>query len=92
MLNHLEKILQGGYLTKEIKKEVLNFLKKIDKVFVFLFPWQKINKNNLNLIKKREILRKSKKFSQADKIREILVSKNIFLADLKEKTLIINLN
>jgi cysteinyl-tRNA synthetase len=38
-----------------------------------------------------EELRKNKKFEEADKIREELKEKFIYLQDLKDKTLIINL-
>ncbi|MCS7184273.1 MAG: hypothetical protein NZ866_02945, partial [Patescibacteria group bacterium] len=74
------------------KNELITTLKNLDQFYQFLFPWQKIKKNILMMIKKREILRKNKKFELADKIREKLKKSFIYLEDQKERTLIVNLN
>jgi cysteinyl-tRNA synthetase len=73
-------------------KELLLFLKQIDSFYNFIFPWQKLDKKILILIKKREILRIKKKFKLADKIRERLKNKFIYLEDTSQGPLIINLN
>jgi cysteinyl-tRNA synthetase len=73
------------------KKGINKLFKDLDKIFVCFYPWQKIDEKIKNLVKKREELRKNKKFEEADKIREELKEKFIYLQDLKDKTLIINL-
>jgi len=92
LLNEAENLLLKEDLSEESRKEMLNFLKKLDKFMLFLFPWQKLSKKIRNLIKKRENLRNLKKFEEADKIREELKKFKIKLIDIKNKSVAINLN
>ncbi len=80
------------YKAIEENKISLKDLKQLDKFLVFLFPWRKLTKKEKMLIKLREKLRKEKKFNEADAIREKLKQNFIFLQDLPEKTLVVNLN
>ncbi len=91
-LNKIDDLIKNQQLNQKSAKEILNYLKKLDSFFLYLFPWQKIDRETKNLIKQREKLRKEGRFEEADQIRKKLEEKNIYLEDLKEKTLMINLN
>ncbi|MGC8981435.1 MAG: cysteine--tRNA ligase [Minisyncoccia bacterium] len=73
------------------KKNIKKLFKDLDKFFLCFYPWKKIDKKTMMLIKKRERLRKEKKFNEADKIREDLKNKFIYLQDLKQTQSIIQL-
>lgn len=93
-LNYLFEFIneyQNKILNLSIKN-LLIFLKKIDNFYNFIFPWKKIDSNILNLIKTRNKLRIERNFKKADKIREKLKNKFIYLEDTPKETLIINLN
>ncbi len=101
-LQNLLKILEDDFNSPKFFAELykliennkisLQDLKKLDKFLVFLLPWRKLTLNEKKLIYQREKLRKEKKFTLADKIRNELEKKFIYLQDLKNKTLIINLD
>lgn len=92
LLKESENLILKNSLSEKSRKEIIKFLKEIDKIFVFLFPWKKLTLEVKNMVLKRDKLRKEKKFFLADKIRDKLKEKNIHLNDLKEKTIIIDLN
>jgi cysteinyl-tRNA synthetase len=91
LLNEAENLLIKDELKEKSRKEVLNFLKKLDKFMLFLFPWQKIDKKIIKLVKKREKLRNLKKFEEADKIREELKKLGIKVVDIKNKSVVVNI-
>jgi cysteinyl-tRNA synthetase len=91
LLNEAENLLIKDELKEKSRKEVLSFLKKLDKFLLFLFPWQKIDKKIIKLVKKRERLRNLKKFEEADKIREELKKLGIKVVDIKNKSVVINI-
>jgi cysteinyl-tRNA synthetase len=91
LLNEAENLLIKEELKEKSRKEVLGFLKKLDKFMLFLFPWQKIDKKIINLVKKRERLRNLKKFEESDKIREELKKLGIKVVDIKNKSVVINM-
>ena len=91
LLNEAENLLIKEELKEKSRKEVLSFLKKLDKFMLFLFPWQKIDKKIIKLVKKREGLRNLKKFEEADKIREELKKLGIKVVDIKNKSVVINI-
>ncbi len=91
-VNILLELINNCERTNSYPKEVFELFKKLDKFFLCFFPWKKISKGTLKLIKKREKLRKEKKFEKADIIRENLKKNFIFLQDTQKGTLIINLN
>lgn len=67
-------------------KDILNFLKKIDKVFTFIFwkkPKEKIPQNILKLVKEREKYRKEKKWKKADEIRKKIKKMGYQIKDTK---------
>jgi len=91
-LNLVDELLTKEKLSEITRKEVLVFLKKLDKFMLFLFPWQKISKRIKKLINKRNKLRNLKKFEKSDKIREELKKEGILLIDIKNKSVVIILN
>ena len=91
LLNEAENLLIKDELKEKSRKELLNFLKKLDKFMLFLFPWQKLDKKIINLVKKREKLRNLKKFEEADKIREELKKLGIKVVDIKNRSVVINI-
>jgi cysteinyl-tRNA synthetase len=90
LLNEAENLLIKDELKEKSRKEVLNFLKKLDKFLLFLFPWQKLDKKIIKLVKKRERLRNLKKFEEADKIREELKKLGIKVVDIKNKSVVVS--
>ncbi len=81
-------LLAKGAVGKRDAKAALDLLRKIDSVFAVMDFEQKaeISKEDLQLIKKREALRKEKKWAEADKIRERLGRKGILLDDTAKGT------
>jgi cysteinyl-tRNA synthetase len=84
---------EGNYLIAKNKlspteaKEILNFFKKIDKVFNFIFwkkPKEKIPEEILKLIKEREGYRKEGNWRRADEIRKKVKEMGYWVEDTKE--------
>jgi len=92
LLKESEELLIKNELSESSRKEILKFLKDLDKIFEFLFPWQKIPPKITNLVKKRERLRNFKKFEEADKIREELKKLGYLIIDLPQKSIIVDIN
>lgn len=100
-LEALFKLISETYqsfhkLNKRQAKKIMNFLEEIDAVFGFLLPLyqeHEVKKKNLledlsiiKLMKARAVLKETKNFKEADKIRELLVERGIRINDLsKEK-------
>jgi len=72
LIRDINPILDKNQITKNQAKQILDFLKSIDKVFGFIFKKEKIKipKNIQKLVEKREKLRKQKKWEEADKVRK----------------------
>ncbi|MEM4327133.1 MAG: cysteine--tRNA ligase [Candidatus Diapherotrites archaeon] len=83
----INSLLYSQKMSKKDSEEVISFLKELNNIFDF-FSFQKqeieLPKDLLELIKRREELRKQKKFEEADKIRTELEKKGITLIDTKE--------
>lgn len=84
LLKEADDLLNKNELSENSRKEVLSFLKSLDKVLLFIFPWENIPLKIKNLVKKREKLRKNKKFNEADKIREKIKDLGYGLIDLQK--------
>jgi len=71
-------------ISKTQAKKILNFLKQIDKIFNFLIPKKKqeIPQKIKDLVKKREIYRKQKKWQQADAIRKEIANLGFLIKDI----------
>jgi len=72
MIRKLNAALDKNQIDKTQSKKILDFLKDVDKIFNFIFPEkkEKIPQTIKDLAKKREKLRKQKKWAEADKIRK----------------------
>ncbi len=81
-------LLDKGKLGKKDSKLALSFLKKLDSVFAVMDFEQgkEISKEDLQLIKEREKLRREKKWAEADRIRKELAEKGILLDDTGKGT------
>lgn len=86
-------INKGNYLIAQEKltpvdaKNILEFLRKIDQVFNFIFwekPKEKVPKEVLNLVKKREKYRKEGLWKLADTIRRKIKEMGYWIEDTKE--------
>ncbi len=84
LLKEADDLLNKNELSENSRKEVLSFLKSLDKFLFFIFPWESIPLKIKNLVKKREKLRKNKKFNEADKIREKIKDLGYSLIDLQK--------
>ncbi len=86
MVREINKLLDKKKLSKNEAKEIISFLRKVDLVFkVFCFKDKKESKISekeiKELISKRQELRLSKKYEEADKIRLNLEKKGVVLTD-----------
>ncbi len=82
--------LDKNQISKTQAKEILIFLKKIDKIFNFIFPAQKekISGKIRELAKKREQLRKQKKWQESDEIRKEIEKLGFEIKDTSRGTTI----
>ncbi len=72
LIREVNPMLDKNQITQEEVKQILEFLKFIDEIFGFILKKErvKIPEEIKKLAQKREILRKEKKWKEADKIRE----------------------
>jgi cysteinyl-tRNA synthetase len=73
LINKGNSLISQNGLTRTEAKEIINFLKKIDKVFNFIFKEKQkitIPSSVLNLVKLREKQRKEKNWQKADETRK----------------------
>jgi len=74
-------------LTQKEAQEILNFFKKVDRVFGFIFfkkIKEKIPEEIMRLVKEREKLRKEGDFESADKIRAKIKEMGYWIEDTKK--------
>ena len=88
MIKKINSELDKGKIDKKQAKEILRFLKQKDKIFNFLLSQEKekIPQKIKELVQQRELLRKAKKWQQADKIRKKIEQKGFCLKDTKKGT------
>lgn len=72
LIRTINPLLDKNQISKTQAKEILSSLKRINKIFNFIFPPQKekIPQKIKDLIKEREELREQKKWTEADQIRK----------------------
>jgi len=72
LIREVNPMLDKNQITQEEVKQILEFLKFVDEIFGFILKKErvKIPEEIKKLAQKREILRKEKKWEEADKIRE----------------------
>jgi len=86
LINKGNSLIAKNKLTKSEAKKILEFLKKVDKVFNFIFwekPKEKLPKEVLKLVKQREKYRKAGQWKLADKIRKEIKGKGYRIEDTK---------
>jgi cysteinyl-tRNA synthetase len=88
-LNEIEPLIENNDLDFNSQKLIINKLKEIDKIFSVIFPWKNLDKEEKELIKKREKYRLLKEYQKADEIRDFLAKKSIILEDRPKRVLVI---
>jgi len=87
LVNQGNSLISRNKLSPTEAKEILNVLKKVDKVFNFIF-WEKskekIPKEVLKLVRERESYRKSGQWGKADKIRKKIKELGYWIKDTKD--------
>jgi cysteinyl-tRNA synthetase len=88
LINKGNSLIAQNLLNKTDAKEILNFLKKIDKIFGFIFGKkikEKIPKDVLELVKEREKSRKKGDWQRADYLREKVKKLGYLIEDRENK-------
>ncbi|MDP3991186.1 MAG: cysteine--tRNA ligase [Candidatus Nealsonbacteria bacterium] len=87
LINKTNSLISQNLPTKKEAKNILDFLKKIDKIFDFIFwPIAKIKppQNVLRLAEHRQKYRKKKEWQKADETREEIQKQGWLVEDTKE--------
>jgi len=87
LVNKGNILISQNKLSPTEAKEILNVLKKVDKVFNFIFwqkPKEKIPGEILKLVKERESYRKSGQWQKADELRKKIKELGYWVEDTKE--------
>ncbi len=87
LVNKGNSLIAKDKLSSTDTKKILEFLKKVDKVFNFIFwpkPKEKLPPLVLSLAKHREKYRKEGKWEKADKIRKKIKKMGWWIEDTKE--------
>ncbi len=87
LISKANKLIDKDKLTSAQAKEILNFLKKVDEIFGFIFegrPKEKIPEEVLKLVKEREKHRQQKKWQSTDEIRKKIKELGWWVEDTKE--------
>jgi len=87
LVNKGNSLITQNELDSDSAKNVLEFLKKVDKVFGFIFwekPKEKIPENVLKLIRERERYRKENQWKLADEIRKKIKTLGYWVEDTKK--------
>lgn len=87
LVNRGNSLIAKDKLSKKSAKDILNFLREIDKVFNFIFwlrPKEKIPKALLNLVKQRQLYREKGNWQKADQIRKKIQQLGWQIEDTKQ--------
>ncbi len=87
LVNKGNSLINKGQLNKADAANILEFLKKIDDIFNFIFwekPKEKIPQIILDLVKNREKFRKENLWQKADEIRKKVKNLGYQIEDIKE--------
>lgn len=87
LINRGNQLLDQNKLTPADARDILNFLRKIDKIFNFLFWGKKVTKIPAfikKLVREREEARKRKDWKLADEIRKKIKQQGFWIEDTKE--------
>ena len=87
LINKVNSLIDESRIDKREAEDILEFLKKIDRIFNFIF-WkktkEKIPREVLGLVKKRERYRQAGQCKLADKIRKRIKEKGYWMEDTKK--------
>jgi len=89
LINKANFLIDKNLLSRIDTKEILNFLKEIDKVFNFIFGLKKKEKiplKILNIVNEREKYRQQKKWGKADEFRKKIEKLGYLIEDTKKGT------
>lgn len=87
MVNRVNSLMDENLLSQNEARNILEFLEKIDRIFNFIFwpkPKEKIPKEVLELVKKRERYRKKGQWQKADEIRKKIKKMGYWIEDTKK--------
>jgi len=87
LVNKGNSLLDQGKISSIGAKNILEFLRKIDKIFNFIFwkkPKEKIPEGILKLVKERERYRREGSWQKADEIRKKIKELGYWVEDTKE--------
>ncbi|MFC1629688.1 cysteine--tRNA ligase [Patescibacteria group bacterium] len=90
LISKANKLIDQNKLTKKAAKEILNFLKKIDQVFGFIFDEEpEISSRTIKLAKNRKEYREKGQWEKADEMRkEIEKEKGCWIVDTKKGSIL----
>ena len=84
-MREINKLMADGTLSAENAKEILGFMKKLDKVLGLLeFAEEKIPDEIMALVNKRQEARKNRDFAMSDKLRDEIRKKGWQVDDTKD--------
>lgn len=87
LINKVNSLIDESRVNKREARDILEFLKEIDRTFNFIF-WEKtkekIPREVLELVKERERYRKRDQWQEADKIRKRIKEKGYLIKDTKK--------
>ncbi len=87
LMNKGNSLMDDDLLSRNDAKNILEFLKKIDRFFNFIFwqrPKEKTPKRVLELVNQREECRKNKQWKESDKLREKIKELGFWVEDTKK--------
>ncbi|RLC35577.1 cysteine--tRNA ligase [Candidatus Shapirobacteria bacterium] len=86
-INQINKMIDNAQVGPIVAQQVLDFLKKIDKVWAFIFPDKKFDPKNEdatqigNIIKQRDLARQNQDWSKADNLKQQLDQMGVEIQD-----------
>jgi len=87
LINKGNSLISKNLLSQKEAKDILNFLKKIDKIFNFIFwkkPKEKVPEDVLKLVQEREKNRKEKNWQKADELRKEIEKLGYLIEDTEK--------
>lgn len=83
-VNEVNSLMDKGLLSKELSDKVLDFLNNIDTFLGFIYWEEEIPQEIIELVQKREELRRKGEWSEADKIREEIQRRGYTIKDTEK--------
>ncbi|GBD34003.1 Cysteine--tRNA ligase [bacterium HR34] len=83
-VNEVNSLMDKGLLSKELSDKVLDFLNNIDTFLGFIYWEEEIPQEIIELVQKREELRRKGEWGEADKIREEIQRRGYTIKDTEK--------